>query len=266
VSGADARISVFDNALLYAEGLFETFLAVDDRIILLEQHLDRLYRGAKVIGLTVPVSRKTLSTWMVATVKAHPDRIKKLRLTISSGEAARWVGVQGKPQVILSASPHELPVKPYSLLVSDLKIDHESVFRRIKTISYAIHAAALKRAKDRGFDDALLLNRSDRLAEVTSANIFWVRKGRLYTPPLSAGCLDGVTRLLVIREARGLGLTLVEKTDRLEGIAGADEVFVSSSLKLILGVDRIRSGRRVFRFPIGPITTRLFDHFRKLVD
>ncbi|MCP4685201.1 MAG: hypothetical protein GY867_07090, partial [bacterium] len=144
VPESKARISVFDNALLYAEGLFETFLAIDDHVVFMEEHLDRLYKGASVIDLQIPVTRRTLSRWMKATIKAHPNRVKKLRLTMTSGEAARWVGVQGKPQVILSASPHKLPSEPFRLKVSDWKVDQDSIFRRIKTISYAIHAAALK--------------------------------------------------------------------------------------------------------------------------
>lgn len=69
------KVSVFDNSLLYAEGLFETFLAVGDNIIFANEHLDRLYKGASVIGLEIPVRPKTLSTWMRKTLKAHPDRI-----------------------------------------------------------------------------------------------------------------------------------------------------------------------------------------------
>ena len=141
------KISVFDNSLLYAEGLFETLLAIDDRIIFLKEHLQRLHKGARVIGLKVPVNSDTLTKWMVMTVRAHPDRVTKLRLTMTSGESARWTGEQGKPQVILSASPHEMPRKPFRLYVSEFRVDQESLFRRIKTLSYAIHAAALNQAR-----------------------------------------------------------------------------------------------------------------------
>lgn len=257
VREADARISVFDNALLYAEGLFETFLAVDDRVVFMDGHLNRLFRGASVIDLKIPVVRSTLARWMKATVRAHPDRIKKLRLTITSGEAARWVGVQGKPQVILSASPHQLPQKPFRLQVSDWKVDQESVFRRIKTISYAIHAAALKQAKRAGYDDALLINEKNQIAEVTSANIFWVRNGRLYTPPLTAGCLEGVTRDWVFRTAKRARLQVIEKNEKLASMLKADEIFISSSLKLVIGVSEIAIKKKKYRFPPGEVTAML---------
>jgi len=69
VENKDARISVFDNSLLYAEGLFETFLAIDDRILFAEDHLKRLFKGAKVIGLDIPVSTDRLIKWMKKTAK-----------------------------------------------------------------------------------------------------------------------------------------------------------------------------------------------------
>ncbi|MEE8575744.1 MAG: aminotransferase class IV [candidate division Zixibacteria bacterium] len=265
-SRRQAKVSVFDNALLYADGLFETFLAVSDQVIFIDEHLDRLYRGAKVIGIEPPVKREKLAEWMVTTVKSHPAKVKKLRLTITSGESARWVGKPGKPQVILSASPHELPKRPYKIAVSDLRVDQGSIFRRIKTLSYAIHAASLKRARAARCDDALLLNRRGRVAEITSANIFWVRKNIIYTPPLSSGCLEGVTRRITINEARGLGFSLREKQETLKQLMTSDECFLTSSLKLVTPVTKIVSGETTTTFPTGPVTKLLRRHIRRQLD
>ena len=115
VKRGDDKISVFDNSLLYAEGLFETLLAIDNRLLFFTEHYNRLKKGARVLGIKIPVDRKTMKQWMERILKAHPDRIVKLRLTVTSGEAARWVGTQGKQQIILSASPHSLPDKPFIL-------------------------------------------------------------------------------------------------------------------------------------------------------
>ena len=266
VSPDEACISVFDNSLLYAEGLFETFLAIDDEVTFADDHLRRMYRGARVIGLEIPVDPKRLKLWMQRTVRAHPDRIKKLRLTLTSGEAARWVGRQGKPQIILSASPHTVPTEPFRLHMSEFKVDNKSIFRRIKTLSYAIHAAALKQAHQKGCDDALMLNREGRVAEVSSANIYMVSKGRVYTPPLTSGCLEGVTRKVVLRESRKMGIPIIEKSRPLEETLKSDEIFISSSLKLIAGVSLIKGGRRHHRFPAGPITAMFRERFFRLVN
>lgn len=265
VSKDRARISVFDNALLYAEGLFETLLAFEDHVVLLEEHLDRLYRGVEVTQLQIPVDRKTLARWMLRTVAAHPDKVKKLRLTVTSGEAERWTGIQGKPKIILSAAPHQLPRRPWRIQVSDLRVDHRSVFRRIKTLSYALHAAALKRAKCERCDDALLLNENGNVAEITSANIFWVRKQTIFTPPLSSGCLEGVTREVTIDQSRKLGYRVVEKAEKLDSMLTADEIFLTSSLKLITPISEIVTGKESFRFPSGPVTMKLRKHIRTYV-
>jgi branched-subunit amino acid aminotransferase/4-amino-4-deoxychorismate lyase len=265
VPESKAVISVFDNALLYAEGLFETLLGIEDRPIFTKEHLARLHKGAKVIGLKLPVSDAVLVQWMKKTLKAHPDRVKKLRLTMTSGESARWVGKQGKPQLILSASPHEIPREPFRLIVSDFKVDHASVFRNIKTLSYVISAAALRQAKERKFDDAILLNERNEVAEVTSANIFWSHGKRVYTPPLSAGCLDGITRKFVLKEADKVGIKIVERRVDLSGLLRADEIFISSSLKLVAPVSEIVAGSKTHRFALGPVAQQLSVRFDRLV-
>ena len=266
VEKKDARISVFDNSLLYAEGLFETFLAIDDRILFAEDHLKRLYKGAKVIGLDIPVSPDRLIKWMIKTANRHPNKIKKLRMTITSGEAARWTGKQGKPQVILSISPHKIPQEPFSLLVSKYRVDQDSIFRRIKTISYAIHAAALKKAHKDNYNDALMLNTKGHVAEVTSANIFWVVKNKIFTPPITAGCLEGVTRKAVLTESKKLGYKISERNVTVANILKADEIFISSSLKLIIGVGIIKDKRKTYHIPAGHVTSTLLDHFHKIVN
>jgi len=264
VSRDKARLSVFDNSLLYAEGLFETLLGVEDRLVFEPFHLKRLQSGATAIGLKLPVSLKTIGLWTQDTAAKHPARVKKVRLTVTSGESARWTGRQGKAQVIVIVVPHTMPKRPFRLYVSPLRVDQESTLRRIKTISYVLQAAALKQAVEHGFDDALLLNEKDRLAEVTSANIFWVKGGQIYTPPLSAGCLEGVTRTVVLKQAARLGLRVLEQDANLNRIAGADEVFLSSSLKLVLAVSEIFDSRHRFRFRPGPVTAALREHFVSL--
>ncbi len=265
VPRSKACISVYDNALLYAEGLFETLLAVDRHVVYMTHHLQRLSAGLKVTGLKLPVKRGTLKEWMRMTVAAHPSHIKKLRLTITSGEASRWGGRDGLPRIILTATSHEFPQEPFRLNVAEFRIDEDSVFRRIKTISYAIHAAALKQARREKLDDAILLNSKNHVAEVTSANIFWVKRGRVYTPPISAGCLDGVTRLELLAQAPKWGVSIAERNCSLDTLIKADEVFISSTLKVVSPVGMIKTDKGTVRFETGPVTRMLQENFYKLL-
>lgn len=259
------KISVFDNSLLYAEGLFETLLVVDNRLMFVDDHLDRMKRGARLIGFEMPVDRKKLISWMNKTARAHPARIKKLRITFTAGESKRWTGRQGKSQIIMNAAPHVLPLTPYRIHLSPFRIDQASEFRKIKTISYAIHAAAIREAQKKNCDDALLLNQEGQAAEVTSANLFWVKKNQLYTPPLDSGCLKGTTRKIVISEARKLGISIAEEAVTFPNLLRADELFISSSLKLVIGVCSIKEGRRIHRFAAGPVTELLHKRFHHIV-
>ena len=266
VSPEKACVSVFDNALLYAEGLFETMLVVDNVPIFLDEHLKRLSTGAKTIGMPLPVEESELRQWMIKTVRAHPGKIKKLRLTITSGESARWVGKQGRSHVILSAAHHDIPTVPYRLWLAPFRVDQGSIFRQIKTISYAINAAAYRQAEERGYDDALLLNERDEIAEATSSNLVWVKSDSIFTPPLSAGCLAGVTRKVFLREARKIGVVLRETCCTMAKLEAADEVFISSSLKLVIGVSEVRAGRKTLRFKEGKATTKVREYFFSLAS
>ncbi len=266
VGAEDAKISVLDNTFLYAEGLFETLLAVDDRLIFCKRHMERLTKGSKVIDLKLPVPVATIRKWLAAAAAKHPARYKKVRLTITSGDSARWTAKPGKPRVVISASEHKFLERPYKLQVSDFRVDQDSIFRQIKTVSYAIQAAAFRKALADGFDDALLINESGKVAEVTSANIFWIRQGRLYTSPLSAGCLDGTTRKTVLDVARQTGIRVVEKSETLRSVCSSDEVFICSSLKLISPVEVISEGKRVWKFKTGPVTEKLARLFLQMVE
>ena len=189
VSGKEARISVYDNSLLYAEGLFETFLAIDGRLAFPKDHFKRLRKGASLLGIRISASDTKLEMWLKKTAREHPARLTRLRLTITGGESAVWTGKRGRSQVICSAVEHRFDNRPLKLFVPESKIDESLSFNRIKTISYGAKVAALREAQNINCDDALLVNNRGNISELTSANIFWTKKYRIYTPPLKAGCL-----------------------------------------------------------------------------
>jgi len=256
VAKSDAKISVFDNSLFYADGLFETFMAFGKNIIFLEDHLKRLKKGADLINLKIPVSDKILAKWLHLANMANPSPIKKLRLTITGGESSFWAGKSGRPRVIIIVTDYKLPTKPFRLSISPYRIDHASPFRNVKTLSFIIEMTSRKQAYSSKFDDSILLSRNGYVAETTSANIFWVKNGVLYTPPLAAGCLEGMIRKHTIEIAKLKYIPIIEKNSRLKTLLNADEVFVSSSLKLIIPVCSIRSDK-TYCYKYGPITKRL---------
>jgi branched-chain amino acid aminotransferase len=106
-------------------------------------------------------------------------------------------------------------------------------------LSWVSHAAVLERVHAKGFDDALLVNEKDQLAECTSANIFLVRGGEIFTPPLSSGCLAGVTREILLEIAPKAGFPLHEKELTASDLDSAEEVFISSTTREVAAIESI---------------------------
>ncbi len=266
VSAAGASISVYDNSLLYGEGLFETYMAIDDRIAFAPEHFDRLQKGAQLLGLKIPVDRKNLHKWLTKTAAKHPAKIKRLRLTITSGDSSVWRTKPGRPRVIISAIEHKFDFSPQRLFVPDFRVDGESTFNQIKTIAYGLRAAALRSSQKNGCEDALLLNNKEQVSELTSANIFWVERERIFTPPLSAGCLEGVTRRIILQEGQKQNWGIEEKNCKLQELAQADEVFSTSSVRLARPVGEIKSANFNAKLNQGKVWNQIFAHLCRLLD
>ncbi len=258
ITKSDAKISVFDNSLFYADGLFETFMAFGNNIIFMKDHLKRLQKGAKLISLKIPVSDKTLAKWLNQANQANPAPTKKIRLTITAGESSFWAGKPGRPRVIIIVTDYKIPTSPFRLIVSPYRIDHASPFRNVKTLSFIIEMTSRKQAYSSKYDDAILLARNGYIAETTSANIFWVKNGILYTPPLDAGCLEGMIRKHTIEIAKLNNIQVIEKRSRLSTLLKADEIFVSSSLKLIIPVSSINTNK-AYCYKTGSVTNKLSE-------
>ncbi len=256
VAKNDAKISIFDNSLFYADGLFETLLALDENVIFLDDHLDRLEKGAELINLSLPVDRKTLTRWIKRTNQRNPARIKKVRLTVTAGDSGFWAGRPSKSRIAIIATEYHPPTKPFRLMIAPFRVDQDSPFRNVKTLSFIIEMTARKHAYRGKFDDAILINRAGYVAESTSANLFWIKKGVLCTSPLKSGCLEGMTRKHILELAQTGGIPTREKNIRLKDLLKSDEIFVSSSLKLIIPVTAI-TDRKTHRFPLGPVVKNL---------
>ena len=265
-TNAQAKISVYDNSLLYGEGLFETYMAANGQIAFAREHFERLQKGAKLLGLKIPVERKILENWLTKTASKHPANLKRLRLTITSGDSPVWSPKPGMPRVIISAIEHKFDLSPQKLFVPEFRVDGESTFNQIKTIAYGLRAAALRVSQKNGCEDALLLNNKDNVSEMTSANIFWVENGKLFTPPLSAGCLEGVTRRIILEEGQKQNWGIEEKNCTLNDLANADEVFSTSSVRLARPIGEIKSANFNAKLKQGKLSNKIFSHLCRLLD
>jgi len=129
----------------------------------------------------------------------------------------------------------------------------------VKSISWLPNVWAVAEAQKEGFDEVVLLNERGEVAECTAANIFMVKNRKVFTPPLNSGCLEGVTRGILFEIAPEAGIPIAERSLRPEDLYSADEVFISSTNRNLIGVGEI-AGNRIAAAP-GPVTQQLEELF-----
>lgn len=262
-------LSVSDRGFTLADGCFETMRAYRGVIFCLGEHMERLSVTAARLGIPVPPHlEQTVAAATRALRAARADA--SVRLTISRGAGAGVAPPSGiAPTTVLLIS--RLPAVPATLAATGLAVRIASGRRNeyapsagLKTLSYTDTVLALIEAKAGGADDALLLDTAGHLCEGTSSNLFLVAGGRVRTPPRSCGILPGITRQTVLAILESLGIAAKEAPLPPEELDGADEIFLTSSLREIAPVTRI--GERVVGSGRpGPLTSRVVAAYRDLV-
>jgi branched-chain amino acid aminotransferase len=260
----EARISPSDRGLLLGDGVFETLRSYGGKPFALDAHLERLAAGARSLGIAAPLP-ETLAGAVDVLLAETGIADARIRITVTTGAGPPGLTRGGsRPTVLVTAaSVREWP-SVASALVAPWAHDEKNPLAGVKTTSRAESVVALAWARERGADEALFINSLGNLCEATTANVFVVRRGRVETPPLSAGCLPGITRDCVLRVCGELGVEAVEADIAGEAIADTDEMFLTSStreVQALAAVDR----RQVGSGAPGPLTIRLKTAFRRSI-
>src|SRR5437868_1578113 len=214
----DAKISVFDHGLLYGDGVFEGLRSYRGKVFRLEEHIRRLYESAKAIWLEIPMSPDQMIAAVNESVRINKISDGYIRLVITRGAGTLGLDPNrcSNPQVIIIADaialyPQELYEKGLEIVTVSVQRMHPAALSpRIKSLNYLNNILAKIEGLQAGCIEALMLNHKGEVAECTGDNIFLVRHGELWTPPLEAGILEGVTRNAVIEIARGIGTRVYE--------------------------------------------------------
>jgi branched-chain amino acid aminotransferase len=269
VPRSQARISPFDLGFLYGYGLFETMRAYSGLIFRLGIHMERLRRSAALIGL--PLEALDLGKACYDTLKANNLADGRIRLTVSigEGEATPNPPKHPRPTALVIAASYTPPSaktyqKGYKAVVSLIHQNSQSPLSRLKTVNYLNQLLARREAKEKGADEAILLNESGLLCEGSTNNIFLVSKGNLTTPDEESGCLPGITRQVVIELAKELGLKVAEREVRLEELLNADEAFLTSSLIELMPLTEV-NGKPIGESKRGKVTERLMSAYKEAV-
>ncbi len=255
VPDEEARVSVFDHGLVTGDGVFETVKVTRGVPFALSRHLARLGRSAAGIGLTPPdLEQIRAGALAVAQSPGRPD-LARMRITVTGGIAPLGSERGGGPlTMIVAIGEMHAPAPWCDVVTVPWPRNEHGALSGLKTTSYAENVRALAYASDRGGSEAIFANTAGNLCEGTGTNVFIVSEGRLLTPPLSSGCLAGVTRGLVIEWAGA-----AEQDVPLEALAGADEAFLTGTTRDVQPIRRV-NGQALPDVP-GPITRKAAEVF-----
>lgn len=257
-----ASVSVFDYTLHCGIGLFESVLAIDGRLIFADEHLDRMEQGIASLGLDrLNFNRDRIAKTLKRAASDHPGHIRKIKLFLTQGYSPLWPGSKPGPRSIIIITDHRLVFQRQKLLVSPMTIDTADPMRGRKTLNFMTEWISQDRAIKAGFDQGIIINQRGRIAETGSANIFLVKNGVLITPPLSSGGLPGTIRKEIIRLARANHIPCREKPITPEELIDADEIFTTSSFKLVWPVVCVRLDTD-YSFEPGRLSRAFFDRLK----
>ncbi|MBL8681342.1 MAG: aminotransferase class IV family protein [Myxococcales bacterium] len=266
-----ATISLRDRSVLHGDSVFEVLRVYGGRVFALEEHLGRLQQSSRIVGRVFPCSVGKLAEEVHRALRASQLTEAHVRVLLTrgvGGDGLSREGVRGASRVVWvrPITPIAPAVYESGLRVCTIECGFEGLAAelcRAKTSNYMPRVVALARAREAGFDDAMLRDRDGLVWEATASNVFAVINGELFTPPLSGPVLAGITRRAVIDLARELSIVVREDVLTESRVHSADELFLSSTIRQlapVVVVDEHEVGSGV----PGPITTRLLAAFRRL--
>jgi branched-chain amino acid aminotransferase len=263
--GADeVRISPFDQGLTIGLGAFETLVSIKGEPFAFSRHWARLEHTCRGLGLTAPDRAEVADALRaVAAANGHFDGRLRITVTPGSGPLGSDRAATPQPTCLVASAPRPVWPPTAKVITLDWPRNERSPLAGLKSTSYAENSLALAEARRRGADEAIFPTTTGRLCEGTGSNVFVVVQGALITPPLTDGCLAGVTRALVLELARNLALPVEETSVPLDALAGATEAFLTSTTRDIQPIGQVND--HPLPAAPGPLTVRLVEAWRERI-
>jgi len=253
--------------LICGWGLFTTVRIARGEAFAYERHWRRLEKDSALTRLPLTFTGARVRVHLQEVIRANKVQEGCARIYLVWNTVGGWRSEEQMPDVDLVITTADLPHYPWEvrLAVREHGRHAASPLAGVKTISWLDSVWASAEAHREGYDEVVLLNERGEVSECTAANIFALKGDKVVTPPLSSGCLEGVTRGVLMEIAADAGTSVVEQTLRLEDLYAAEEVFISSTNRNVIGVKEI-GGREVGGGKIGPVTKKLDEVFEAYIN
>lgn len=263
-----AKISPFDHGYLYGVGLFETFRVYNGHCFLLDDHLERLNMGLRVLDIKKEFLREEVEGLVSQLLKANGYQDAYIRFNVSAG--AGEIGLQTEPYlepvniIFAKTLPPASELTEKEAVLLTLPRNTPEGVMRMKSHHYLNNLLAKREIGADPKKEGVFLTSKGYLAEGIVSNLFWLKGGVLYTPSVETGILDGITRQLIIELAKKKGVKVVEGLFLPEEAAEAEELFFTNSIQEVVAVSAFNNRKKVGR--AGGFTNELHNQYRNLTQ
>ena len=250
----EAKISILTPGFLYGWGLFETMRAYNNRIVYFDAHLERLKRSARLLDIRCPYSLAKVKEIIYEAVKINGLRDAYIRLTLWKSESGADTLIIAKKYQPCSSQKYK---KGFRASISPFRQNENSFLAQLKTTNYLLYRLAYAKAREKDFDETIILNHKGNIAEASRSNLFFIKDKELFTPSLECGCLNGITRRVIFDLAKKYHIKAYEGAFSILDLYACDEAFLTNSLMGIMplvSVEERRIGRGRSRYKL----TRFF--------
>jgi branched-chain amino acid aminotransferase len=244
----DLTLSPGQVGLLSGWGVFSTLRIADGVPFAFERHWARIKRDAAAMHVPLPGDSEAVRRKLVELVEANQSYNCTLRLVVVRNDGGMWTGPSnGRASDLIALTAESKDWGEGVKLAYQENARHSACpFAGTKILSWSMNLTWLESAQWRGCDEVILLNERGEVAECTSANIFIANGSEVWTPPLTSGCLPGITRELLLSDVQADGIKVGEKAITPQSLEAADEVFITSTTRDLLPVLQV-AGKKVGR-------------------
>jgi len=240
---SDPALAAGQVGLLSGWGVFSTLRVAEGVLFAFERHWARIARDAAALHVAIPADSQKVRRGLLELVEANQAYNSTLRLVIVRNDGGMWAGPANcRESDLIALTADSKDWGDGVKLACQPQARHAACpLAGTKILSWAMNLSWLESAQRRGFDEVMLLNERGEVAECTSANIFTASGSQVWTPPLSSGCLPGITRELLLGEIHVPGIPIGEKVLMPADLESADEVFITSTTRDLLPVFQIEA-------------------------
>jgi len=254
-----ARMEFIDSlapGIVQGKGVFETMRVYNGTVFALQKHFDRLFRGLRLLKIRSPYTKKQWEQYLYQTININSLKEARIRLAIWRDGRQLRIAI-----VCQNVKRDRLPKGQSGLKVMISSVRRKMTrYSNIKSMDYLCFRRAFKEAEGQGFDEAILLNNRGKITEGSRTNVFCIKGGTLYTPAVKYGCLNGITRQIVLQCARQLKIpsrvTIVSPLKLIR----SDEAFVTNSLIGVVPLIAV-GGRFIGQGKPGPVTKKIMNAY-----